>query len=219
MTANKPIVSLLMPVKGRPQQTASLIERIFSTTGRIAFELLIGIDDDEACYQALARYRDRCILVNAKPRRGYWKMLSYLSQYAEGRLLSNIANDVLPGLYWLTRAVRTHDTYFSETGGVVGYNDGLLFEGHTGHLLVDRRVLQRWYGTEMWPTMYDHLYGDTEMCQRAIKEEIYRVDLRSVLFHNHPVVGREGDSVYTFSHQKEGADKHIFEARRRAGWQ
>ncbi len=212
-------VSVLMPVKGRPEQTAECLTRLMETAGGVTWELLVGIDDDPACYEALKPFHNRCIVMHAEPRRGYWKMLSYLSQYARGRLLSNIANDVLPGRRWLERAVKVHDRYFHDIGGVVGYNDGLLFDAHTGHLLIDRRLLYAWYGDAYWPTMYDHLFGDTEICQRAMIERRYMVALKSVLYHNHPTLARPTDDLYAYSHKTASADEHLFGQRRDARWQ
>lgn len=212
-------VSLLLPCKGRPEQTAALLPRLKETAGEgVRFELICIIDGpDEALTEAVREAAPWATVLVLPERRGYWKALSAGSQHATGRLLSHIANDVLPGREWLLRAVRAHDQTFPN-GGVVGYNDGILFEEHTGHLLVDRGVLHRYYGDALWPVCYDHLFGDTELCRRAMAEGIYAINYKAVLFHNHFVLGLPQDEVYRFSHTHFEADRALFHRRAAAGW-
>lgn len=213
-----PAVSVIMPCKGRPEQTADLIPRLIATAGRVPWELICIVDDDAAVVQALAPFRQQARIIVLPERQGYWKALSIASQQARGRLLSNIANDVLPGLAWLERAAAVFDREFPDGLGVIGYNDGLLFEGHTGHILISRALAEQWYHAAHWPTMYDHLYGDTEICQRAMAAGRYAVALKAVLFHNHPVVGRQGDALYAFSHTHMPEDRALFERRKAELW-
>lgn len=211
-------VSVLMPVKGRPEQTAALIPRLLATAGAVSWELIAIVDEDPAVLEAIQPFRGQIGIIDLPTRQGYWNALAHGAAVARGQLLSNIANDVLPGLRWLERAVAVYDRMGWPDGGVVGYNDGLLFDGHTGHLLAGRDLLQRWYGSGCWPTAYDHLYGDTEICQRAMADGRYAIALKAVLFHNHPVVGRHGDDVYAASHRREQQDAERFAQRRALGW-
>jgi glycosyltransferase involved in cell wall biosynthesis len=218
-----PLVSVLMPCKGRPEQTAALLPRLFSTAGRVAWELICIVDDDPASAEAIRAYNrtagnTQAGMIELPQRQGYWKALAHGSRIARGRLLANIANDVLPGLNWLARLVRSHQQAFPDGMGVAGWNDGLLFDAHTGHLLIGRPLAEAWYGAACWPTFYDHLFGDTEICQRAMAEDRYIVDTRAVLFHNHPVIGKALDDVYRFSHQKFSQDEQIFGQRRAMQW-
>ena len=221
-----PTVSVLMPCKGRPEQTARLIPRLFATAGEVAWELICVVDEDPASAVAIRQVNDalhqqgkpQAALVELPERQGYWKALAHGSRIARGRLLANIANDVLPGLAWLSRLTRSFDRAFPDGLGIAGWNDGLLFDGHTGHLLIGRALAERWYGPACWPTYYDHLWADVELCQRAMAEDRYIVDTRAVLFHDHPVVGKPLDDVYRYSHRKIDLDTQIFEQRRALKW-
>lgn len=221
-----PTVSVLMPCKGRPEQTVALLPRLFQTAGEVAWELICVVDEDPAVAQALAAFNaaqraqggPQVAITELQRRQGYWKALAHGTRLARGRILANIANDVLPGLAWLSRAVRTFDRLFPDGRGVLGWNDGLLFDGHTGHLLIGRDLAATWYGAAHWPTFYDHLYGDTEICQRAIADDLYAVDTRAVLYHNHPVIGQSLDAVYRFSHNRITDDARIFEQRKALQW-
>ena len=216
-------VSLLMPCKGRPEQTVALLPRLPATVGAVAWELICIVDDDAAVAQALTQWKAQhgaswLTVLPLNKRVGYWRALSIGSQAAQGRLLSNIANDVLPGRHWLQCAVSVFDAKFPGGLGVVGYNDGILFEDHTGHLLVGRALLEAWYGEACWPVFYDHLYGDTELCHRAMEEGIYAIALKSVLFHNHFVIGQAQDTVYRYAHQRYPQDRALFHQREANGW-
>lgn len=221
-----PILSVLMPVRGRAAQTVALIPRLFATSGDTPWELIIASDDDAEVAHAIHMLNERqaekdaprARLVELRPRRGYWNALAAASAHARGRLLANIANDVLPGLGWVTRIVETFDRLFQDGLGVVGWNDGLLFDGHTGHLVIGRALAERWYGPACWPTFYDHLWGDVEICQRAMAEDRYAVDLRAVLYHNHFLLGQTMDNGYRESHRREHADEEMFYRRRSLGW-
>lgn len=213
-----PDASILLPAKGRPAQTAALIPRLAETAGRVRWELIVIVDADPEVTKALQPLRHLCKLISLPERVGYWKALAAGTAHARGRLLGNIANDVLPGLAWLARAVRRYDAAFPAQDGVLGWNDGLIFEGHTGHLLLSRALAERWYGPAGWPVWYDHLRGDVEICRRAIDAERYVVALDAVLYHNHPVVGQELDGVYRFSHTHQGADAALYARREASGW-
>lgn len=222
----QPIISVLMPVKGRPEQTAALLPRLYATAGDVAWELVCIVDDDPTVAAALRAVnaeaaragKPQAAIVELQQRQGYWKALAHGSRVARGRLLANIANDVLPGLAWLSRIVRSFDRAFPDGLGVAGWNDGLLFDGHTGHLVIGRALAERWYGAACWPTFYDHLWADVELCQRAMAEDRYVVDTRAVLYHNHPVIGKQLDEVYRFSHTREHQDATIFQQRRSLQW-
>lgn len=223
---SQPSVSVLMPCKGRPEQTVALLPRLFQTAGDVSWELICVVDEDRTVAQALQTFNasqqaagaPQVAITELPQRQGYWKALAHGTRLARGRILANIANDVLPGLGWLARAVRSFDRLYPDGRGVLGWNDGLLFDGHTGHLLIGRDLAAAWYGAAHWPTFYDHLYGDTEICQRAIADELYAVDTRAVLFHNHPVIGQALDGVYQFSHTRIDDDARIFEQRRALQW-
>lgn len=214
-------VSLLMPCKGRVQQTLDLLPRLHSTAGKASWELICITDDDREVYEALNNWKvqqraDWLQIIGLDQRVGYWKALAVGSQVAQGRLLANIANDVLPGRNWIQWGVETFDKLFNY--GVVGWNDGLCWEDRTGHLLCDRLLLEDWYGKDCWPTFYDHLYGDTEICHRAMEEEIYAINKKAVLFHNHHVLGKAIDPVYAKSYELESVDRALFRRREANGW-
>ena len=109
------------------------------------------------------------------------------------RCWCNLANDLLPGQHWLQRAVAAYAATFGDGPGLLGFNDGHHETEHSCHFLISRMLLDDYGG---WPVWYDHNYGDTELCQRAIADGLYAKAPWATLFHDHPYFGGDDDSVY-----------------------
>jgi hypothetical protein len=50
-------------------------------------------------------------------------------------------------------------------------------------------------------------------------ERRYKVALKAVLYHNHPVLARPMDDLYAYSHKTASADEQTFGQRRDNRWQ
>lgn len=98
---------------------------------------------------------------------------------------------------------------------MLGFNDGHHELMHSCHFLISRALLDRYGG---WPTWYDHNYGDTEICQRAIADGVYAKAPWAVLYHDHPYFGGTDDAVYAEGRAQVERDRQLYEQRRRAGW-
>jgi len=225
-TTRRRDASIVLPARGRAAQTAALIPRLIMTAGRADWELIVVVDDDDEVAAAvrgandllLSRGRMPATIVILPERRGYWRALAHGAQIAQGRLLGNIANDILPGWAWLERAIAAYQRHFPDEDGVLAWNDGILMREHAGHLLIARRLLERWYGQACWPVWYDHLFGDAELCVRAAEQQRYAVALDAVLYHNHPMLGHESDAGYRAANAQIIADGQTFERRRGLQW-
>jgi hypothetical protein len=114
-------------------------------------------------------------------------------QQADTPLLVNLANDLIPGMHWLARAVTAYRSAFGAGDGMIGFNGDSHEVNHSCHFLISRSLLERYGG---WPTWYDHNYGDTELCQRAIADRCYGKAPWALLFHDHPYFGGADDAVY-----------------------
>ena len=212
-------VSVLMPCKGRAEQTAALLPRLIASAGgSVRWELICIVDGDAGLGAQLSSASQHAIVLELPQRRGYWRALAAAMPHARGRLLANIANDVLPGLYWLARAYEAYQSAFGDGEGVLAFNDGLLLEEHAGHLLCSRALLERWYGPAAWPVCYDHMEGDVEICTRAMEEDRYALALKAVLFHNHWLTGLPVDPVYEAGLREKSTDHRIWQDRFAHGW-
>lgn len=210
-------VSGIMPAKGRPDQTRAAALRILQQAA-YPLELIVVTDEDPET-ALLLRGLPGIRLLELPERRGYWKALSYGAQAASGTLLLNLANDLKPGMQWLDRGVRAYQAAFGDGAAVLGLNDGVHEGNHAGHVLAHRDVLHHWYGQSLYPVMYDHLYGDTEIVIRAMEEGRWGYAAFAVLYHDHPANGAPSDAVYALGHRREAQDRQLFWERRRSGWQ
>jgi len=148
-------------------------------------------------------------------RMTYWNALAMSMVERDTPLIVNLANDLLPGQHWLARAVAAYQETFGDGIGMVGFNDGHHETGHSCHFLIHRGLLERYGG---WPTIYDHNYGDTELCQRAIQDGVYVKAPWATLYHDHPYFGGVDDQVYQEGRQRADRDHQIYEWRKAHGW-
>lgn len=221
-----------MPIKGieRLDATLELIPRLFATTGNVGnvdFDLVIISDEDTKLHNAVVHLvkRDESLskkvqIVQNDSRQGYWKCLAMGARHTDAPLLINLANDLIPGREWLLRGLKTHRAASEhlQRDAVVGFNDGVHPGNHAGHLMIPRSILERWYGNDLFPIMYDHLHADVEMVVRAMEEGRFVYSTFAVLFHNHHVNGKPFDPVYKLGHAKEQEDYRLYQKRRANGW-
>lgn len=215
-----------MPIKGieRLDATLELIPRLFATTGNVGnvnFDLVVVADEDERLADAVgSKNFDGVTLLRNETRLGYWKSLAKGAKETDAPLLINLANDLIPGREWLARGLKTHQAASEhlQRDAIVGFNDGVHPGNHAGHLLIPRAILERWYGNDLFPIMYDHLHADVEIVVRAMEEGRFVYSTFAVLFHNHAVNGKPFDPVYKLGHAKEQEDYRLYKQRRANGW-
>lgn len=211
-----PRVTAIMPCLGRVEQTLELIPRLLATAEYADWRLVCIADDDAEVYEAIyGKYPDRVFMTQR--RFGYWKCLRAITLHVgeESELFVNLANDLLPGRGWLGRAVQAFDAHPPGGHGVIGFNDGVWNGQHAAHFLVDRVTLRAWYGEDYWPVCYRHMYGDTEICERAKAAGRFYVEPYAVLFHNHKLTGAQDDEVYKLGESRWKEDQALFEERRK----
>lgn len=213
-------VAAVMPAKGRPAQTLDSARRLLSTAGvdEAAWLLVIMCDDDPILYEHLrgGLAGKRVILHNSAHRLGYWRALSQGAALVPGAThLVNLANDLLPGANWLAK-MSEHMYYHA--AGVVAFNDGINAPGTAAHFCARLEVLRRWYPGTLVPVCYDHMYGDTEIADRAEQDKTFSRAPWAVLYHNHVYIGNQLDDIYKLGHAQVYADQATYERRRANGW-
>jgi hypothetical protein len=145
----------------------------------------------------------------------YWQALTRITTLIDSPLICNLANDLIPGHQWLQRGVEAYARRFGDGLGLLGFNDGHHTSAHSCHFLIHRDLLARYGG---WPVWYDHAFGDTELCQRAIQDGVYAKAPWATLFHDHPYFGGTDDAVYVEGRAKAERDQALYEQRRAQGW-
>ena len=208
-------IAAILPCRGRAEQTIANVKRLLGAAGH-PFQLICGIDGDAAVGQALTDADLPIWRFATETRAGYWRTLQAATDHwPEFLHLVNLANDLLPGQYWLKRAVAAFTQQFGDGPGLLGFNGDSHEVGHSCHFLIARSLLDRYGG---WPTWYDHNYGDTELCQRATRDGLYAKAPWALLYHDHPYWGGRDDAVYAEGRAQVARDQVLYERRRKMGW-
>ena len=210
------MIAAIMPARGRLDQTVRNVKRLLATAGRVEWSLTcIGGEDETdvlmACSAAGAKVRH----ILDVPRLSYWQALHEETQLSDAPILCNLANDLLPGRDWLSRALAEYRCCFGDGDGLLGFNDGIHNEGLSPHFLISRGLLNRLGG---WPVWYSHEYGDAEICARAQALGVYSKAPWAVLYHDHWFVGADRDAVYDEGAASRDVDARLFQERRKQGW-
>jgi hypothetical protein len=205
-----------MPCRGRAEQTARNVRRLLTTAGQVEWQLIcIGGEQERdvlfACSSAGAKVRH----ILGVDRLTYWQALAEETRLSDTDLIAGLANDLLPGQHWLQRAYSAYRETFGDGPGMVGFNDGHHETEHSCHFLISRSLLDRYGG---WPVWYDHNFGDTELCQRAIADGLYVKAPWATLFHDHVYFGGTDDEVYQEGRRQVDRDHQLYEQRRLSGW-
>jgi hypothetical protein len=207
-------VAAIMPCRGRPEQTVRNVKRLLSTAG-YPFQLIcVGGKDEHALLDQLAAL-GATVLKSDAPRVTYWQALAGATQQTDAQLLVNLANDLIPGQHWLKRAIEGYQEAFGDAPGLLGFNGDSWGVEHSCHFLIHRVLLDRYGG---WPVHYDHAFGDTELCQRAIADKAYAKAPWALLFHDHVYFGGKDDAVYAEGRKAVSRDEQLYLERKRRGW-
>lgn len=208
-------IAAILPCRGRHEQTVVNMRRLLATAGT-PFELIaVGGADDALLLDTLEELGAARVIRPPVPRLSYWDALLYATAQTDATYLANLANDLLPGMHWLRRAVEGYRQAFGDGPGLLGFNGDSHEVGHSCHFLIARSLLERYGG---WPVWYDHNFGDTELCQRAQGDGLYAKAPWAVLYHDHPYFGGQDDQVYAEGRAQAGRDEQLYEYRRRRGW-
>jgi GT2 family glycosyltransferase len=130
--------------------------------------------------------------------------------------LVNLANDLLPGANWLARMLEVVRS--SIVPAVIAFNDGIHPGTQAAHFCADMSLLKKFYPDTLVPLCYDHMFGDTEITERAKQAGCYTAAPWAVLYHNHIYVGNALDDIYKLGHAQAIADQAIYQRRRANGW-
>lgn len=210
-------VAAIMPCRGRAEQTVSNVKRLLATAGYETWKLICIVDRDQDVFHALlaAKTGAHVMMQTQGDMTGYWWSLQNATHNTDAPLLVNLANDLLPGMHWLRRAIIAHQQTFGTGDGMIGFNGDSHTVEHSCHFLISRGLLERYGG---WPTWYQHNFGDTELCQRAIADGLYAKAPWAILFHSHPYFGGQDDTVYAEGRATAQRDEELYKQRRRQGW-
>lgn len=207
-------IAAILPCRGRHEQTVVNIRRLLATAS-YPFDLIaVGGTDERVLLDTLEELGVPVVRASV-PRLTYWQALALATAETNATHLIGLANDLLPGMHWLRRAAEAYAAEFGSGPGLLGFNGDSHEVGHSCHFLIARSLLDRYGG---WPVWFDHNYGDTELCQRAIADGLYAKAPWALLYHDHVYWGAADDAVYQEGRAQAEKDQQLYEYRRRRGW-
>ena len=209
----------VMPIKGRAQQSVTCITRLLATADYPLHIVAVTDEDEEAAAAVgneLKGWRGFVSLIELPTRGGYWNAVSVgAKSKPDYSHILNLANDLLPGRQWLSRAVGAYERHFGAEPAIMGLNDGVHPGTHAGHFIASKVLLREWYGEDLYPfKYYTHLYGDNEIVERAHALNRFGIAPWSLLYHNHPANGAQSDAVYALGHASLNKDWQTYEHRK-----
>ncbi len=199
----------VLPCHKRLQATTELIPRLIQTAGAKIQVIAISGQESADVVRAAASAGARGI-ISTEPRMTYWRALDLATRdLPDSAIVANVANDVLPVWRWWSYA-QVHLMSYE----VVGFNGDGHAESHACHFMTRMGYIRSLGG---WPVWYEHNFGDTEICQRAISQGVFYKDPWAVLYHNHPIMGKPMDEAHHDIPTMD-RDRALFERRRKNGW-
>jgi hypothetical protein len=209
-------IAAIMPCRGRAEQTIRNVKRLLATAGNAEWRLTcIGGTQEADLLMACSRAGAHVRHIPDRDRLTYWQALDEETGLSDVTHFVNLANDLIPGMHWLSRAARAYEQLFYDGDGMIGFNGDSHEVGHSCHFLISRGLLERFGG---WPVWYDHNFGDTELCERATAYGCYAKAPWAILFHDHPYFGGADDEVYAEGRRYVSKDERLFNERKRQGW-
>ena len=212
-------ISVVIPSKGRPDQLAAGVKRLFETTRGHDVEAVIVCDEDET----------RGLVEDTLAGTGQviWvvESLKVIPAFNAGLAVSTGdavvlgADDLWWGDGWLDAALAALGT-LDDLGGLVGLNDGApIARDYATHYLMTRRYIAWNNGGVLACPHYEHTYIDPEACARAMRAGRYVYAADAVVEHRHWLWGKAAkDPTYAEADGTFERDRATYERRFAAGF-
>lgn len=213
------MIDILIPVLGRPDAVAPLVENIHAATVEPFRITFICSHGDEAEIDAcMATGEDVIKMSRPAGRSDYPKKMNAAFRDTEGEWVLLGSDDILFEHGWDTAALAAGD---QAGAGVIATNDLANMQVRRGlfgtHCLVRRRYVLEQGASADGPGVlihegYDHNFCDREICGVAQSRKAYTFVLRSIIRHQHPHFNRgvSMDSTYRKGLANFRADQALF---------
>lgn len=209
---------VLLPMLGRPQHVAPLLETIENTVPR-AETLFLCTPGDWAVIDEIRRADRKYVEIPYYPVGDYARKINYGVRETTQPLIFLGASDLAFHPDWFEQAIG----HLRPGIGVVGTNDlgnRRVIEGdHSTHSLVTREYAA--LGTVDDPTRllhegYHHEYVDDELVGTAKFRQAFEMALGSRVEHLHPNWGKgESDHLYAQQQRRMAYSRRLYMHRRR----
>ncbi|GAJ18621.1 unnamed protein product [marine sediment metagenome] len=143
--SSTPLVSILIPQRGRPNHIKKCLELILKNTTYPNYEIILICDrDDMNSVATIPQHKKIKVVTDPFPtRQMFVGKINYGFRISTGEYLVYLANDIEVSKNWLSEAMKTMLGVFSDKAGLVGFNHGDP-QKHAYHGLISRRFVNQY---------------------------------------------------------------------------
>lgn len=179
-----PLVDILIPQRGRPNQIKRCPELILKNTSYPNYGILVICDrDDLASVKEIPKHIRIKIVVDPSPgRQMFVGKVNYGFKISKAPYLVYLANDVEVGKNWLTEAMKTMLGSLFGGIGLVAFNHGDP-QKHAYHGLISRKFVNQYLKGNIFYPGYIHFWCDLELVAIAKRHNRFCFSPKSRVFH------------------------------------
>ena len=191
-----PLVSILIPQRGRPAQIKRCLELILANTSYPNYEIILICDmDDMDSVVGISKDKRIKIVIDPSPtRQMFVGKINYGSKISKGEYIVYLGNDTEVGKNWLTEGVKALQGVFPDNMGVISAVKNSPF-----HALVSRKFIEKALSRQLFYPGYRHYHCDTELGAIAKQLNRYYWEPKFIILDKCPrdELWREGQKTMT----------------------
>jgi len=211
-----PLVSILIPQRGRPAYIKKCLELILKNTSYPDYEVILICDrDDLASISNIPEDKKIKVVTNPSPvRQMFVGKINYGFRISKASYVVYLANDIEVKGNWLTEAIKTiKEKSPDDVGGLVSFNDGVYNGTLAPHGLISKKFVEEFLGGSILHPAYKHYWSDRELTKIAQKLRRYFYADKSFIFHN-----RVYDDLQSEGQKSGDEDGKVFRLHQKAGF-
>ena len=182
-----PLISILIPQRGRPDYIKKCLELILSNTTYPDYEVILICDRDDIDSIATIPDDNRIkVTIDPSPKRQmYVGKINYGLRISKADYIVYLANDIEVQKNWLTQAMKAMAGVFTDGIGLVALNLGPGSKD-AFHGLISRKFVDRYLGGNIFDPDYIHFWCDVELLYVTKKLKKFYLCSASRITHTSP---------------------------------
>jgi glycosyltransferase involved in cell wall biosynthesis len=197
-----------------------MLDSLVSTTHGYEIEIIALIDDDEESAEIALKHG--CVVDYSTERRGVLYLWNKGLAMSSGDMIHPAMDDLVYHESWLRLGLESHTEKLGRSG-VIGFND-LAYDGNkqvATQFMFDRQYCKDYMGGVIAPPVYNYLWIDVEINERAKLAGKFYWDERAIVEHRHSAHGKREYDIHD-KHKNDNnwaeIDGKIYEERKVAGF-
>jgi len=213
-------LSVLLPTCNRPKILNTMLNSLRDTVQGWEVEIIVLIDGDLESSKIAIDYG--CSVDYSDTKRNVLSLWNKGLKMCTGNMIHPAMDDLVYHKNWLEYGLSSHDEKLNGCG-VVGFND-LAYDGNTQvatQFMFDRQYCKDYMGGVVAPPVYNYLWIDVEVNERAKMAGKFYWDKRAIVEHRHSAHGkRDYDNHDRLKDEMDWSvlDGRIYKERKKNGF-